>query len=238
VPVHRTVERVAGEYHEKWSKKLAEMNDDPEAFRHRLLYPSPGELTMFSLGDELFEADILHRHALKDSMVNHAVAQAGRGPVCVLGAGFGETTLRLVTVRPTYGGELTEAGLACCRRLGLDVRQFDYYRPGDYDVIRPGSTVLSIHSLEQIPDSTHFLDGLRSVRDRVECVVHLEPTWLRARTGLIGLLRNRYMEINDYNRNLYEVLSTAPDVEILEFVPDAFGQMPLNSASLLIWRFR
>ncbi|MEA3210626.1 MAG: hypothetical protein QOE70_3683 [Chthoniobacter sp.] len=236
--VERTVERARSEYDKKWSEKRAEVEKDPDGFRHRLLYPLPGARVMFSMRDELFEGDLLHRHAIKDGLVNNVIARTGKGPVCVLGAGFGETTTRLVTSRPKYGGELTAPGVGSCRALGLDVSPFNYCSPADYQLIRPSSTILTVHSLEQIPDANHFLEGMRTVRERVEFAVHLEPTRLSARAGLIGFLRNRYMEVNDYSLNLHDVLASAADVEILDFQPDVFGQVPFNSASLIVWRFR
>ncbi|HEV7868918.1 MAG TPA: hypothetical protein VGO90_14620 [Chthoniobacteraceae bacterium] len=235
--VDRSVERARREYEAKWAEQR-DLATDADAFRRQLLFPRPGPTAIFTLGDEVFRGDVLHRHAIKDSLINNTVARYGEGPVCVLGCGFGESTTRLVTSRPKYGGELSDAGVECCRRLGLDAVHFNYYQKDDYRLIRPGTTVLSVHSLEQIPDATSFLEGMRSRKDDIEFVVHLEPTWLEERTGLCGFLRNRYMEVNDYNRNLYAILRDAPDVEILEFQPDVFGQVPLNSSTLIVWRFR
>ena len=235
--VQRTMERARAEYDAKWAERRNALLD-PAAFKHDLLYPSPGTEVAFSMRDELFLGDLVLRHGLKDSLINNVVARTGSGPVCILGCGFGESTTRLITSRLKYGGELTESGVACCRDLGLDVTRFNYYETPDYGLIRPGSTILSVHSLEQIPDSRPFLDGMRSVRDRVEFVIHLEPTWLAERKGVVGYLRNRYIEVNDYNRNLYTVLLEAEDVEIVAFEPDVFGQAPLNSASLIVWRFK
>jgi hypothetical protein len=235
--VERTEERARREYEAKWAEQRDAVTD-ADAFRRALLFPPPGTNCHFSLGQEIFEGDSLNRYAIKDAIINNVIARYGTGPVCVLGCGFGESTTRLVTPRQKYGGELSASGVECCHRLGLDVVQFNYYHVTDYQIVRPSSTVLTVHSLEQIPDATCFLEGLRSVRQNVEFVVNLEPTWLAERPGLVGYLRNRYMEVNDYNRNLYAVLRDAPDVEILEFAPDVFGQVPLNSATLLVWRFR
>lgn len=233
----RTMDRARSEYEAKWTEKLNALTH-PASFKHDLLYPSPGTDVVFSMRDELFLGDLVLRHGLKDTLIDNVVARTGSGPVCILGCGFGDTTARLKTSRLKYGGELTESGVACCRKLGLDVTSFNYYETSDYGFIRPGSTILSVHSLEQIPDARPFLDGMRSVRDRVEFSIHLEPTWLTERNGLIGYLRNRYLEVNDYNRNLYTLLRQADDVEIVLFEADVFGQAPLNSASLIVWRFK
>jgi hypothetical protein len=46
------------------------------------------------------------------------------------------------------------------------------------------------------------------------------------------------MELNDYNRNLISVLRNRIDVEILEYEKDIFGLMPLNTANLIVWKFK
>lgn len=234
--VDRTVTRANSEYSAKWAEKLDEVSRNQD-FKSNLLYPSPGCRGIFSLGDQLFSGDRIVQHSIKDGIVNNTVARYGDGPVCVLGAGFGESLSRLQTDRPKLGGELTDEGVQCGRTLGLVVHKFNYYKKEDYTFIPPNATILSVHSIEQIPDAAPILDGLRSVRKNIQFGIHLEPTWLASRKGFIGQLRNRYMEINDYNRNLISLLHESSDIEILEFSADIFGQAPLNSASLIVWRF-
>jgi len=52
------------------------------------------------------------------------------------------------------------------------------------------------------------------------------------------MLRNKYMELNDYNRNLVELISNNPAIEIVEQEYDVIGINPLNSTNVIIWKFK
>jgi hypothetical protein len=155
---------------------------------------------------------------------------------CELGCGYGYNLSLFDGV--TYGGEFTEAGVTLGRRLGLDISPFDFYDRTSYRIIRPGSLVFTVQALSQMGDASEFLEGMRSQRDKISVVLHLESAALSDRHDLIGLLRNRYLELNDYCRNLVDLLKQAPDIEILEFDPDCIGIPPLTSLHFLAWRFR
>jgi hypothetical protein len=52
-------------------------------------------------------------------------------------------------------------------------------------------------------------------------------------------MRRRYIEINDYNRNLVTVLEAAEKegrIRILTQSPNLFGRNPLLPASLIAWK--
>ena len=51
-------------------------------------------------------------------------------------------------------------------------------------------------------------------------------------------MRNKFIEQNDYNHNLIEVLKSNPGIEILELETDVFGLAPLNTATLIVWKFK
>jgi hypothetical protein len=120
----------------------------------------------------------------------------------------------------------------------MDVREFNYYESGDYDFIRPNSTVFTTHSIEQIPDATVIIESLEKQKEKINYVVHFEPTVIEERDSLLGMMRNKYLELNDYNRNLVSVLKNKKNIEILEFRTDVFGLVPLNSANLIVWKFK
>ncbi len=148
--------------------------------------------------------------------------------------------LRLWTPRGErgYGGELTASGVKLCRSFGFDVRPFDFLDPGSYNLLRPSTTIYTVHALEQLPTAVPFLDAIRPHREKIRWVVHLEPCWLRQRSGPLGELRNEYAIRNDYNRDLVELLQTAEDIEVHKLEFDCFGMNPLNPAHLIAWRFR
>jgi hypothetical protein len=192
--------------------------------------------TAFSLGNEIFETTGATCLTMYFSMIRSRFEKYKSDFYCELGCGYGYN-LSLFN-RPGYCGEFTEAGVAVGRKLGLSVDQFDFYNCDSYRIIRPRSVVFSVQALEQIPDASAFLEGLRTQRDRVDTVLHLEPSFIPERRDLLGQLRNRYLEMNDYNRNLVTLLQRAGDVEILEFDQDYFGSPPLNSLHLIAWRFK
>jgi hypothetical protein len=76
-------------------------------------------------------------------------------------------------------------------------------------------------------------------------VVHFEPCYEHCdRQTLLGLMRQRYFEVNDYNTNLSTLLHEAENqalVRILEEKPAIVGSNPFLVASLYMnqtWKSR
>ena len=189
-----------------------------------------------SFGESIFRTRLDEARSILYGLVRSAVQRYAAPNVCELGCGYGFN----LTYLPgrTLGGEFSKNAVELGRSLGLDVHAFDYYDPASYGIIPHETTVVTVHSIEQIPDAAVIVENLAQHRSRIKAVVHLEPAYDPARTSLLGLLRNRYMELNDYNRNLLDVLAGRDDVLILELRRDVFGLNPLNSAHLVAWRFR
>ena len=189
-----------------------------------------------SFGDELFEASLHTARTLFYGMIKATVARYASTNTCELGCGYGYNLSYLPG--NGYGGEYAQNAVQLGQALGYDVRAFNYYEVADYAFIRPDTTVVTVHSVEQIPDATAILEGLRSQKSNINYVVHFEPTVLEERSSLLGLVRNKYMELNDYNRNLRTLLLAADDIEVLETDLEVFGLNPLNTANLFVWRFK
>jgi hypothetical protein len=83
-----------------------------------------------------------------------------------------------------------------------------------------------------------FVEGLSRRRPRT--VVHLEPCHEdQDPMSVIGLMRRRYAELNDYNRNLVGVLRAleqAGRIRVLEHRRNVFSATPFNPTSILIWQ--
>lgn len=238
----RTAEKIHQEYHhEKWgvmlSRGLQDMEQAKEMEREVLLGRDwRTAKAAISFKGEIFETDHVSCLEIYFGMIRARFQKYQAEAYCELGCGFGYN-LSLFD-GPTYGGEFTEAGVTLSRKLGQDVSRFDFYDLASYQFIRPGSVVFTIQAVEQIPDATSLIEGLRSQRDRIAYVLHLEPSALPERHDLLGILRNRYLDINDYNRNLVTLLKQADDIEILELDEDAIGCPPLNSLHFVAWRFK
>lgn len=236
----RDAQQVEREYDQDfYGARLRSYLEDPEAFEPTRAFGQTREITA-SVGERLFRMPHaayvgLKRGAFIELLDRFEV----EGPLCELGAGNGQNHfwLRAAQPREVYGGEYSKNAVELAGHLGLDISLFDFYEPADYDLIRDGSTVFTMHAIEQIPDAACILEGLRSKRDRIERVIHFEPGYRETRTDLLGRLRNRYLEINDYNRNLLSLLAESPDVEIEHLEEDAFGNNPLNPATIVVWRF-
>lgn len=195
------------------------------------------DLVHISFKDEIFQTTLSIARNLRDRILKVEVENYLTGAICELGCGYGYN-LSLFEGREKYGGEYSRNAVSLAQKLGLDVCQFNYYRMEDYEIIRDNTTVLTVHSLEQLPDASAFIDGLSRHKDKINFVIHFEPTYIEQRSNLIGLFRNKYIEVNDYNRNLLSLLQNRVDIEIIRFEQDLFGLNPLNSTNFIVWRFK
>lgn len=229
-------------YDEKiWGGRYEKFSGSPESLKESILsYGDSTEVTV-SLNESLFKTSVNSFQAYTTSILESAIRKYAEGTqICELGCGIGTNLLRLSNLNPSrrlYGGELAMSGVKLGQLMGLDVCQFDYYSQESYSMIREDSTVLTVHSIEQIPDATEIINNLAEIRSKVNQIIHFEPVDNPSRTNLFGLLRNRYKEINDYNRNLREVLKSRDDVRILHEEFDLYGLNPLNPTSIIVWEF-
>ena len=94
------------------------------------------------------------------------------------------------------------------------------------------------HALSQLPSARHVIDALAEQADRITAVVNIEPMAPLYDDSLLGLMRRRYLEVNDYNRDLLDELRRRTEVEIVQTRPNIFGQNPFCPVSAVEWRFR
>ena len=137
------------------------------------------------------------------------------------------------------GGDYSANAVAIARRLGQNVTEFNFYDPSTYKFLEqfpPPIAILTSHALEQLPSAAPFVKNLAQFRDRIKTVIQLEPVSELHSKKLLGMLRSRYAEINDYNRDLLSVLKSSP-VEIDRTEYDVIGFNPLNPTSVLQWHF-
>jgi hypothetical protein len=193
-------------------------------------------MTVISIGDDIYNVKVSQMRELYYDMIQQAVKPYQSKRICELGAGYG-FNLSLFE-HEAYGGEYSSNAVSIAQKIGQDVVQFNYYEEKDYNFIRPDSTIISVHSIEQIPDASCIVSSLRKHKEKINFVVHIEPTIVLERNTLLGLFRNRYLQLNDYNQNLIELLKSQSDIEILELNTDIFGLVPLNSSNIIAWRFK
>ncbi len=237
----RDVQQVENEYNlDKYARLIKEeranMDDYKNCeFEQAGLNPLTGEIVI-SFGDSLFKTTIPNMRSIYYALIKTTIDKYRSENICELGCGYGYNLSYLG--KGTYGGEYSKNAVTLAQKLGMDVIEFNYYNEQDYSFIKPGTTVFTTHSIEQIPDANVIVDNLEKQKDKINYVVHFEPTVIPERSSLLGLLRNKYMELNDYNRNLLEVLKSRKNIEILELQTDVFGLVPLNTTNLIIWKFK
>ena len=170
-----------------------------------------------------------------------------------LGCGYGGLLLRIARTPamsglPLFAADYAESGVELVRRLAkaenlsVETSTCDLGASPITNLRPPAGclvyTSYAAHYLARVDD--RFLDAITLLRPTA--VVHCEPVYEHCDEGsLLGLMRKRYIEINDYNTNLLTVLRAAASqnrVEIIEASGPSFGVNPLLSASTLIWRPR
>ena len=189
-----------------------------------------------SWGEDIFSITLNGARNLYYKMIKEKINQFASENTCELGCGYGFNLSFLG--KNAYGGEYSRNAVKVAKRLGMEVCEFNYYNCEDYNFIKPNTTVFTVHSIEQMPDASVIIECLEKQKDKINYVIHFEPTFVEDRHTFFGLLRNQYIELNDYNRNLITVLKKHPSVEILEFEPDVIGLSPLNSTNIIVWKFK
>jgi hypothetical protein len=222
---HRTKEGIQREYgQEKWGKVLAWLKSHDsatEADLLRLQGLEPDSIIAFSEDAAFFTAPAAqvfesYRQCLLGVLRRYREEEA----LVELGSGLGDKLLRFAAElkpRLALGGEFTPSGVECGsiltrqRRINATFVPFDFYEPRSVDFIPPGALVYTAHAIEHE----------------------------RNDSSLVGLMRRRYTEINDYNRNLVPLLrrfEAQGKIRIVEHKADIFAVSPLNSTSVLVWQ--
>jgi hypothetical protein len=192
----------------------------------------------------------IHHHYLE--LTSCALQPWVPAPALVeLGCGFGNVLFSLAkhfgpAVGQIIGGEFTKSGVSLLSYLAQQEKL--PVLAGNCDLGAPGITPLPlpqdaiIYTSFATPYVRHLtpalVEDLCSFRPRV--VVHFEPCYEHAESdSLIGLMRRRYIEVNDYNRNLMTVLKDAEKagrIQIVRESPCVFGRNPLLPASIIAWK--
>jgi len=240
--------------HEKWGPLLenvraAKTPATLQEVNEWMLNDAPPSLCSINERLELISAMDAYRRYLE--MVKCALDQHGPASALVeLGAGYGAVLLGLAQMEPytrmrIMAGEFSAAGVELLRRLAA--AQGIAIAADHCDLASPGITALTIppdsiiftsyaaHYSPKLPAA--FVERLSALQPRA--VVHFEPCYEHCeRDTLIGLMRRRYIEVNDYNTNLITLLREHHErglIKIIEERPAGFGSNPLLPASVLAW---
>jgi hypothetical protein len=173
------------------------------------------------------------------------------GSLVELGAGFGGVILRLAREEyfrnaPLFAAEYAASGMKLLNLLAksqdteLMVGHCDFNSEIITDLtIPPHATIFTSFAAHYVPRyETGFVDTILSWNPSV--VVHFEPIYeLCNASTLLGALQQRYIQVNDYNRNLLTVLKDAENrgkITIVMEQAQLFGSNPLLPFSVIAWK--
>lgn len=247
----RTKEEVLREYdREKWGAVLEWLRSNDKHSSEDLLaqqgLPPESEIA-FAIGTEFFAGPALHVMRAYEDLLVKALSGHRRDTLVELGCGLGDKVLHLAAhlkAKTVFGGEFTASGVECGRLLAkrrgiaATFERFDYNDPSTLAGVPKGALVYTSHSIEQIPRlQESFIAGV--IEREPAIVFHFEPCFEDHEEGsLVGLMRRRYAELNDYNRNLVGLLRAFERqgrVRILRHEKNLFSDTPFNPTSIIAW---
>lgn len=183
------------------------------------------------------------------------VAALGQAPadaaLVEIGAGWGQMVLHLALL-PEFAGrrfcatEYTGSGLKVIEHLaqshGISIAtgRCDLSAAPITELALPENAVLyTSYSAHYVPSYTgSVVDELLALKPSL--VVHFEPFYEHCdQQTLLGMLQRKYIETNDYNRNLLTVIREQSErrrVEIVTEQRQVFGLNPLLPMSVVAWR--
>jgi len=168
-----------------------------------------------------------------------------------LGAGYGRVIIALSQYSdfagiPIIAGEYTTSGmqllkyLAGSQNLPIEVGHCDFSSGQVFDFEIPShSVVFTSYATPCVPElPVDFVKAL--CRCKPNFVIHFEPCYEHCDPNtLLGLMRRRYIEVNDYNTNLITLLRDQQEKGIIKIIKEeqaVFGANLLLSASVIIWK--
>jgi hypothetical protein len=254
-PKRKTPAEVIREYEkEKWGPLLARVlrSEKPISPAEIEGWESQGRApSLCSVATRMQLLTAMEARRRHITWVAHVLRRYAPSPALIeLGAGYGAVLFgvaRKLRLRHTqmFAGEFTKSGARLLRRLSetfglpVTVGHCDFAaKPVTNIAVPPGGIVFTSYATHYVPElQRSFVAGI--IRLRPRAVIHFEPCYEHcARNTLTGLLRRRYIEVNDYNRNLVTLLhreQSRGQIQIREERPAVFGVNPLLPASLIVW---
>ncbi len=169
--------------------------------------------------------------------------------VVELGAGYGHNLALLEHVYPDkefIGGEFSPNGVSLGRQIlsqrKITMTQFDYF-DSEWQLFNKlrGKRILvfTYHSVEMLKEARLFFEKLEVYKNDIVDILLFEPLYeVENSNTMLGLLRKKYIDANDYNRDLDSVISKTSGLTVIEHEDDYFGSNPLFAQAKLHLRFR
>jgi hypothetical protein len=250
----KTPEEIEREFgKEKWGRLLERFKENPSARLDDVDKWAAGDttLTLASVDEHIVEMTSDESHDayiafIADALEPHLPATA----VAELGCGYGSVILALARKAafqdlPYFAADFTTTGpelarlIAANESIALATGRADFRTMPMTDLEIPeGALIYTSYAAQYVePLTDAFIDGL--IRLRPKAVIHIEPVYEHCDPAtLLGLLRQRYIQANGYNRNLSTILrdhETRGSLEIIRDSSPGFGPNPLLAASVIAW---
>lgn len=252
----KTPEEITREFeHDKWGQLLekVEKKNVPLSVEDADEWCSKDDpIRLCSIGNRLVllnyrEAQKKYLDVLEKNFKKYLPASA----LIELGAGYGSVIIPLARRKsfcnvPIYAGEYTISGtkliqiLSKSEKKQITTGHCDFNLPDFLNFEIPsGGIIFTSYSAHYLPKMTHkFIESFLSLNPKV--IINIEPCYDHfAGNMLIDLMRRRYIEVNDYNRNFITLLKEFErngKIKILEELPLLFGTNPFLPASIVVWR--
>jgi len=251
---HRNKEDALREFEkEKWGSLLREIeNKNATVLDASEIFNGHKEVLYYDHG-VFKKSDAFDVHKKYIKMACHIILSfIGKDdPVIEFGSGYGAIILSLAKKlrskkNPIIAGEFTKSGMKIIRALsrneGLNVvtEECDISGNPIMKIPLPENAIIFTSSTAYIIPSLpeDFVKNILHFKPKV--VIHIEPIYDHSNTNdLYGLLRRKYIEVNDYNRNLLSILREAEENGLIQIVkndPLVFGDNPLFCYSIIAWR--
>ena len=237
---------------EKWGALLERFKASPGSRLEDVDRWAGGEaLTLASVDEHIVEMTPEESHEayiayIANALEPHLPASA----LAELGCGYGSAILGLARKAafqdmPYFAADFTSTGpelarlIAEAESIKLTTGRADLRSSPVTDLQFPeGAIVYTAYAAQYVePLTDSFIDGILKLRPKV--VVHIEPVYEHCDPStLLGLLRQRYIQANGYNRNLSTILHDHEARGSLEIIHDSvpgFGPNPLLAASVIAW---
>lgn len=246
------IEREFGK--EKWGTLLERFKSNPGSRLEDVDRWASGDatLTLASVDEHIVEMSAEESH---DAYVAYIAAalepHLPASGLVELGCGYGSVILGLARKAsfqdiPYFAADFTSTGPELADLIGkqeaimLTTGHANLRANPVTDMaIPPGSLVYTAYAAQYVePLGVEFIDGLIALKPKT--VVHVEPVYEHCDPAtLLGLLRQRYIQANGYNRNLSTILHDHERQGSLEIIHESvpgFGPNPLLAASVIAWR--
>lgn len=255
----RTVEKIDAEYDKtKWAKCL-------EIFEKSGGKITPDELNWYefsgfgdeipnkkcvSINEKLYLIPFNEARSLHFKMIREAMGPSihDANVIVEFGCGYGYNLWMLKQAFPgkTYIGceysanAVRLASLLFKNDPDITVHQLDFYDT-KYPLLErldSACVLFTVQAIEQLPSASHLIRTLSKYDDRIKDVFHFEPSNNLHKNTTLGLMRKKYMELNDYNQDLLNCLNDSKNIRIARCEPDVLSINPFNAIGIIKWNFK